>query len=323
MVVVFVEHDGEHTAEESLEAITVSREIAGEEDEALTAAIIGTDGEAIAAQLGEYGVEHVYVLASPELDPYAPEAWAAALDALIDDIDPAAVIGAGIERTQELFSRLGARRNQPMAANCNTVTVGEEYEIVRQRWGGSLLEEARLVGTPKLLTISPHEHAATPAASPATASVERVEPDLSAVDVRVRLDRVESADIEGVPLGEARVVVGGGRGVASADGFDDLETLADLLGGTVGASRAAVNEGWRPHNDQIGLTGAQISPELYIPCGISGAVQHWVGAKGAKHILAINTDPEAAIVQKADWAVIGDLHEVIPAVIEVLEARGA
>jgi electron transfer flavoprotein alpha subunit len=121
-----------------------------------------------------------------------------------------------------------------------------------------------------------------------------------------------------VPLGEARVVVGGGRGVGRAEDFDQLEELADALGGALGASRAAVNEGWRPHDDQIGLTGAKISPDIYIPCGISGAVQHMVGCKGAANILAVNTDPEAAIIQKADYAVIGDLHEVVPALTEAV-----
>jgi electron transfer flavoprotein alpha subunit len=137
----------------------------------------------------------------------------------------------------------------------------------------------------------------------------------------VQLARVEESDTGGVPLGEARVVVGGGRGT---DGdYAALEELTDAVPNTaLGASRAAVNEGWRPHDDQIGQTGAKIAPEIYIPAGISGAVQHMVGCKGAENILAINTDPEAAIIQKADYAVIADLHEVAPAVAEELDARG-
>jgi electron transfer flavoprotein alpha subunit len=116
-----------------------------------------------------------------------------------------------------------------------------------------------------------------------------------------------------VSLAEARVVVGGGRGVGSAEGFKPLEELADLLGGTVGCSRAVTSLGWRPHADQVGQTGTRIAPEIYIACGVSGATQHMVGAKGSKRILAINTDPEAPIVAKATYAIIGDLHEIVPA----------
>ena len=322
MVLVVVEYDEDGVSDECLEAMTLARSVAAEEDEALSAVVMGESGTAVADSLGEYGAENVYVIVADELSPYAPEAWAAAVIELLEAVEPSAVIGAGIERTQEVLARVGARRDQPMAANCNAVTVGEPYEVIRQRWGGSLIEEATLDGAPKLLTVTPHETGATPVQSPVSPDIEEVTPDLSDEEFAVRIERFEEADIEGVPLGEARVVIGGGRGVGSAEDFAQLEELAGLLGGTVGSSRAAVNDGWRPHDDQIGLTGASISPDLYIPCGISGAVQHWVGCKGADHILAINTDEEAAIIQKSDWAVTGDLHEVVPAIVEELRARG-
>jgi electron transfer flavoprotein alpha subunit len=129
------------------------------------------------------------------------------------------------------------------------------------------------------------------------------------------MERVESAR-DRVSLTDARVVVGGGRGVGSTEGFESLDELAALLGGAVGCSRAVTNEGWRPHADQIGQTGARVAPDIYIACGISGAIQHVVGCKGSKSILAINTDPEAPIIAKADYAVIGDLHQIVPAVSE-------
>jgi electron transfer flavoprotein alpha subunit len=126
------------------------------------------------------------------------------------------------------------------------------------------------------------------------------------------MERVETAEGR-VSLASAKVVVGGGRGVGSAEGFQTLEALAALLGGAVGCSRAVTSLGWRPHADQIGQTGTRIAPELYIACGVSGAIQHMVGAKGAKRLLVINTDREAPIVAQADYAIIGDLHQVIPA----------
>lgn len=322
MVLVLVEHDDGTPAEESLEAVTLAREIAGDSGESLHAVVVGASGRDAAESLGEYGVEQVSVVTNEELLPYVPGGWAHALAELVEVAEPDAVVAAGIERSQEVMGRLGAILGEPMAANCTEVTVGDPYQVIRQRWGGSLMEEATVGGEPKLLTVTPHEISVSPAEAPSSPEVDERTVDLDDADLRVGLTRVEEADIEGVPLGEARVVVGGGRGVGSADDFDQLEELADILGGTVGSSRAAVNEGWRPHDDQIGLTGAKISPDIYIPCGISGAVQHWVGAKGADRIIAINTDAEAAIIQKSDWAVVGDLHEVVPAVVEELRARG-
>ena len=125
----------------------------------------------------------------------------------------------------------------------------------------------------------------------------------------------------GITLTTAPVVVGGGRGVGSAEGFASLEELAEEIGGVVGCSRAVTNNGWRPHSDQVGQTGTRIAPEIYIASGISGAIQHWVGAMAAKNILAINTDPEANMVTKAGYAVLGDLHEVIPAITAELRNR--
>lgn len=317
MISTFVEHEAGTPADASFEAITVARELAAETNDSLGAIVIGSVDDDLVERLGEYGVETIYELEHPELHPYTPEGWAAAVDQVIEEQSPAAVIGAGIERSQEILARVGARRSIPFAASCNEITPGEPYEIVRQRWGGSLLEAAALAGDPKLMSITPHERSASPAGESTTPAIESIALDIED-PIRVRIDRVEETDIEGIPLGEARVVVGGGRGVGSGDDFDILEELADELGGTVGSSRAAVNEGWRPHDDQIGLTGAKIAPEIYIACGISGAVQHWVGAKGAEHVMAINTDPEAAIIQKSDWAVIGDLHEVVPAITDSL-----
>jgi electron transfer flavoprotein alpha subunit len=149
-------------------------------------------------------------------------------------------------------------------------------------------------------------------------------PALSEADLRVRVTGRIEPTRGGVSLTEARVVVSGGRGVGSAEGFGILEELAGLLDAAVGCSRVATSLGWRPHADQVGQTGTRVAPELYIACGVSGAIQHLVGCKGAKRILAINTDPEAPMMSRADYAVIGDLRTVIPALIaEIRKARGA
>jgi len=319
MVLAFVEHEAGTVEETALEQFTLVRELAAATDGAVTAAVFGEDADGTADQLGDYGVDTVYHVTHDALNGYAPAAWADSLVQLADEVGTSMIVAAGSDRGGEVLARAGATLNQPMAANCLEVEPGDVYELTRQRWGGSLKEHARLEADTYLLTTAEHELGLAEADAPTDPSVESFTPDLDDAQLAVEVDRFEEADVEGVPLGEARVVLGGGRGVGGPENYDKLEELADLLGGTVGASRAAVNEGWRPHDDQIGLTGNKISPDIYIACGISGAIQHMVGCKGAKNILAVNTDPEAAIMGKAEYAVVGDLHEVVPAVIDEIE----
>jgi electron transfer flavoprotein alpha subunit len=238
--------------------------------------------------------------------PYAPAAWAEAIAA--QDADT--FVAAGSDRGNELLAHVAARLDQPFAAN---VTKLDGDVVTRIRWGGSLLEEARLHGSPRILSVAPHTQPAEP-----LGDVEQLE----AADDGVRvLERVEESS-GGVSLRDAKVVVSGGRGVGSSEAFDIIEELAGLLGGAVGCSRVVTSAGWRPHTDQVGQTGTKISADLYVACGISGATQHIAGAKGAKKILAINSDPEAPIFATADYAVIGDLHEIVPAIsAELRKAR--
>ena len=266
---------------------------------------------AFARGLGEQ-VEAVTV-DSPD---YAPPAWAQAIADLVTERSPGALIGPGTDRGNELLAHVAAALDLPLAANCTSATLGDPATVVRVRWGGSLLEEARVHGSPLLLTVAPHAVAAAPAVD----AVTLVEPALN-TPVYVR-ERVSTATA-GVSLADADVVVSGGRGVGSAEGFAVIEELAELLGGAVGCSRAVTSAGWRPHTDQVGQTGTKISPEIYIACGISGATQHMAGCKGAKKLLAINPDAEASIFASADYGVIGDLHEVVPAIsAEIRKARG-
>jgi electron transfer flavoprotein alpha subunit len=252
---------------------------------------------------------------------FAPGAVAQTLVDLASERGASAIVGPGSERGNEILARVGAKLDQPMAANCTSVTPGSPASVTRVRWGGSLLEEARLDGAPLLLTVAAHVVAAEPIgdleAVPASDSVTALD---GLVAVRERIP----AATGGVSLTDAEVVVSGGRGVGSAEGFSVLEELAELLGGAVGCSRAVTSAGWRPHTDQVGQTGTKISPEIYIACGISGATQHMAGCKGAKKLLAINPDGEASIFSSADYAVIGDLHEVVPAIsAEIRKARSS
>jgi electron transfer flavoprotein alpha subunit len=247
---------------------------------------------------------------------YAPEAWAGSLVEVIDERAPTAVVAPGSDRGNEVLAHVAAILELPMAANCVSATPGDPASVTRTRWGGSLLEEARVHGSPLLLTAAPH----AVAAEPLRVEVTRLS---AGADGAVRVGEHLPASSSGVSLADADVVVSGGRGVGSAEGFAVIEELAALLGGAVGCSRAVTMAGWRPHTDQVGQTGTKISPEIYIACGISGATQHMAGCKGAKKLLAINPDGEASIFASADYGVIGDLHEVVPAISqEIKKARG-
>jgi len=237
---------------------------------------------------------------------YSPDGCASALAAVIEERGPSVVVAPGTDRGNEVLAHVAAMLDLPMAANCTSATAGDPLTLTRVRWGGSLLEEARLHGAPALLTVAPHAVAAD------TTDVDLE--SIPAADGRVRVSEHTQAVSAGISLTDADVVVSGGRGVGSAEGFAVIEELAALLNAAVGCSRAVTSAGWRPHTDQVGQTGTKVSPSLYIACGISGATQHMAGCKGAKKLMAINPDREASIFASADYAVIGDLHEIVPAI---------
>jgi electron transfer flavoprotein alpha subunit len=326
-VLCLVEQDGSGVADASLRALSFARDLASSGG-GLAAVLFG-DATALAGEtpagqaLAGYGVSDAYVVEPGQLAGYAPLAWARVLAGLIGQTGAGAVVAAGTDRGGEVMAHLGALAGAPMAANCvSAVPPGTgTWRIVRQRWAGLLLEDAELEASPALLTVATDAVAAVPAASPAQLSVHPHQPELADGDLAVRA--TESAERSGgISLATARVVVGGGRGVGGPDGFAPLEELAGLLGGVVGVSRVVTSEGWRPHRQQVGQTGTKITPELYLACGISGAIQHIAGCASAKHIIAVNSDAAAPILSHAEYAVIGDLHEVIPALVAAIKARG-
>jgi electron transfer flavoprotein alpha subunit len=308
-VLVFVEHDEGAPDELSLQALAFARGYAG--GAPLAAVMVGPGAEDAAPALGDHGVATVNVA---ELDGgFAPQAWARAVAELAGRLAADAIVAAGSDRGNEILAHAAVMTGGALAANCIAATPGDPAEVTRMRWGGSLLEQARLHGAVKLMTVAPHAVAIEPAPTGAP-DVLAFTPELQEQDLVVRVSERVDTSTGGLSLAESPVVVSGGRGVGSSEGFGPLEELAGLLGGVVGCSRAVTSAGWRPHTDQVGQTGTKISPELYIPCGISGATQHMAGCKGAKKILAINADPEAPILASADYAVVGDLGEIVPAI---------
>jgi electron transfer flavoprotein alpha subunit len=311
---VLIDHERGTVSDEARQAIAFARSLS---DAAVAAVVIGGDVPPVVG-----GVDAVWHVRHGELDDYAPEAWGDALHQLAAEVKASAVVATGTERGNEVLAHVAAIADEPFAANVVEATAGSPWQIRRARWGGSLLEDATLTTQLPILSCALHAFPAESdgaAHADATVVTEFV-PVLGPEAGRTRIvDRVQVA--EGITLTTAPVVVSGGRGVGSEAGFAAIEALAALLGGAVGCSRVVTNQGWRPHADQVGQTGKRVAPELYIACGISGAIQHWVGMQAAKHVLAINTDRDAPMVTKADYAVIGDLHEIVPAIVEELERR--
>jgi electron transfer flavoprotein alpha subunit len=290
----------------------------------VVAVVFGAADSVPVGDLSACGVTGAYAVESPELGGYAPQAWARALAGLAGEISASAVVAAGTDHGHEVMAHLGAITGLPVAANCVSAEAmgAGTFRLVRHRWAGSLLEDAVLEASPALLTVAVDAVAAAQTDAPVTTSVTTYQPEFADGDLAVRAT-TSAERSTGVTLATARVVVGGGRGVGGPDGFGVLEELAGLLGGVLGVSRVVTSEGWRPHKQQVGQTGTRISPELYLACGISGAIQHMAGCLSAKHIVAVNTDPDAPIISHADYAVIGDLNQVIPALVAAVRARQA
>lgn len=327
MLLVLVEHDRGVLAEASLEALTVGRSLAAQLSIPF-AAVAFTDApstiSAVAEACAAFGVAELHIGTHAMMADFGPETWGCALAQVAVATNAAVVLATGTDRGNEVLAQFAARADLPFVANCLEITPGaspaDAWSMVRSRWGGSLLEDASLTASVRVLSIGHHgveAVAANVASKPMIAPHDvALDPALARTVVADRVVRTS-----GLTLSTARVVVGGGRGVGSPEGFAVLEDLAEALNGMVGCSRAVTNNGWRPHTDQVGQTGTRIAPDIYLACGISGAIQHWVGAMASKKILAINTDPEANMVSRADYAVIGDLHTVIPAIAAEVRRR--
>jgi len=320
MTVVMVETLGDEVAEVSREALTFARLLGAP----LRAVVVGGPAAPVADQLGAYGVELAYEVTGDAFSAYAPAAWAAAVEAAVRDAGDAgsAVVAAGTPRGNEVLAHVSCRLGVAMAANVIGVESREPLVVSRQVLGGAAVEQMSLGDSPAVFSVAGHAVEDRPAEAPAAGTVQPLDVAVPADDVAARVVRTEVGDSADTgTLKSAKVVVGAGRGAGSAGGFDDVLELTELLHGSLGVSRVVTSLGWRPHAEQVGQTGSKIAPDLYIPCGISGAIQHWAGCSSAKTILAINTDADAPMVTKAHYAVIGDMHEVVPAINAEIRRR--
>jgi len=321
MILAVLEQTKGALPESSLEALTAARELAKAANDQVEALLVGSQAKSLVSHLK--GCAKALLVEDAKLDTYVPEAYAKIVAETVQKRSPKAIIAAGTDVGNDWMSRVAVRLDLGLATGCTEFKLeGDNLRVMRFNWGGSLLEEAELRSSPKLVTVQPHAIPNKPGdgAEPAT---ETLSVALNEKDFRVQLKQVLASEKKGITLQEAKIVIGGGRGMGAGENFKMLEELAGLLNGAVGGSRVATNNGWRPHSDQIGQTGQIIAPDLYIACGISGAIQHMVGCKASKKILVVNKDSEAPIFQRADYGVVGDALQVIPALIaEVKKAKG-
>jgi electron transfer flavoprotein alpha subunit len=322
-VLVLVEHTDGDVKKVTLELLTLARRL-GEP----SAVLIGSDSapgvyDRAKAALAEHGAAKVYVTQDPEVSSYLTAPTAEVLAQLVEQTSPAAVLLASSTDGKEIAARLAVKTGSGVITDATDVAGEGGSPVAEQQvFGGSTIVRSKVGhGTP-IITVRPNS--TPPEAAPADATREDVTVTLSEAARGARItDRVVEEKGERPELSAAAIVVSGGRGVGSADKFSVIEALADSLGAAVGASRAVTDAGWYPHQHQVGQTGKTVSPQLYVAAGISGAIQHRAGMQTSKTIVAINKDPEAPIFELVDFGVVGDLHQVVPALTDEVTKRKA
>lgn len=296
----------------SFELASTARKLADQLGEEVCAVLLGGPGIAgIAGELGKYGVDKVFVAEDAALEPYTTDAYAAAVAKAVKENDPAILLVGASVQGKDLSSRLVGALATGLATDCTDVKIADGRLLaVRPLYAGKCFAEVVVHAYPQMASLRPNVFPAVE--NPKAGTVATFDPGLDPAGLKTKVLEVQKDASGKVDLTEANIIVSGGRGMKGPENYGILEELAVALGATVGASRAAVDAGWRPQSDQVGQTGKVVSPNLYIACGISGAIQHLAGMSSSKVIVAINKDAEAPIFQKADYGVVDDLFKVVP-----------
>ena len=298
----------------TFEVLSAGRQLAGQLGGSVDVVVLGSGIEGMAADLGQYGAEKILVADDPALADFTTEAYTNALAGIVGQVQPAVILLGATTQGKDLGARLSARLNAALATDAVGLQV-EDGQVVATRpmYGGKVLADVVLSGAPVIVSVRPNTQTISKEAG--AGAVEKVAAEVGELSSKVVGKQFESGKVD---LTEADAVVTGGRGMGGED-YSAVEALAEVLGAAVGASRSAVDEGWRPASDQVGQTGKTVSPNLYVACGVSGAIQHLAGMSSSKVIVAINKDAEAPIITKADYAIVGDLFEVVPALTEEIK----
>ena len=325
---VFVETNEDGTAKNvGIELLTPGKMMAGKQGGALVAVVIGCGVDEAVKAASEHGADKVIVVDGPEYKHYTTDAYAIALCTLVEKYGPTSMLIGATNNGRDLGPRVSCRLHTGLTADCTALDIDEETGNVawtRPAFGGNLMATIICPNhRPQIGTVRPGVFKKGEAGA---ASAEIVKEDLHVPADQIRtqvIELIKEMGGENVDLEGAEIIVSGGRGVGGPEGFDTIKALADVLGATVGASRAAVDAGWIAHAHQVGQTGKTVGPKLYIACGISGAIQHLAGMSGSDVIVAVNKDPDAPIFDVADYGVVGNLFEVLPVLVdEIKKVRG-
>jgi len=308
----------------------VSREVLGEATRLATALggpVVGVCAAASdpgLAALGEAGASEVLLATHEAFRAYEPYGYVRAVAAAVEKLQPNAVLFAASSLGRDLAPRVAARLGVGLAADCTALAV-EEGRLVATRpvYAGKARQRVTFTGTPAIVSLRPKVFAPAPTRNGGGATVTALAADHDPAAARARVREVKATSAGKVDLTEAEIIVSGGRGLKGPEHFDIIEALAASLGATVGASRAVVDAGWRPHGDQVGQTGKTVSPKLYVAVAISGAIQHLAGMSSSRCIVAINKDPEAPIFKVADYGLVGDAFEVVPELTKAIQQLNA
>ncbi len=315
-ILVFAESSGSQLRKAALEAVTVGRRLADELKVEEYVLSIGSGLQNIDAEVGKHGADHLFICEDPSLGLFHPDFYKQIALDVIHKTSPGIFLLPATSTGKDLAPRLAIHLNTGVATECVQIGLENgEFVATRPAYAGKVLLKVRINGSPKIATLRPNVFTARETV-PSDLSVERLA--FSRPETRMAVKEFVAHGAKKMDLTEANVIVSGGRGMAGPENYRILEELADVMGGVVGASRASVDSGWRPHSDQVGQTGRTVSPTLYIACGISGAIQHKVGMVNSKVIVAINKDPEAPIFGFADYGVVGDVFEIVPALTKKL-----
>lgn len=320
-VLVFAEHrEGQsEISRPVLQLITAGKELGGQ----VAALLIATDPAALAEQLVAHGADQVLTVDDGRLGKYATPAYAKVVAAAVEKTGAKVVVGPHTTMTRDLFGRVAARLGAAVRTGCTSGRLEDGKLVVQYPvFTAKAVAEAEMAGDGVKLVTFRNNAFATPEPGAGGGSAEPLAVELTDADFVGQVNEIEQTGGDKVDLASADVVVSGGRSLKESANFNLLKELADLLGGAVGASRAATDGGLAPHSMQVGLTGKTVSPRLYVACGISGAIQHMAGMKGSGTIVAINTDPDAPIFTIADYGVVGDLFQVVPALTAQLKSAG-
>jgi electron transfer flavoprotein alpha subunit len=317
-ILAFAEQREGKFKKSAYEVTQAAQKIAGQLSGELLTLVVGDAVEAIAAELAPYGARRVVVAEDPRLRLYSTTAYAKIVAEVAKREGATMLFFPASQMGKDLAPRVAAKLDGGLIPDCTSLRVeGGEVIAMKPVYAGKAFCEMRATSPVKLFTLRPNVFTASPVDGGGT-KVEKAAVELGESDFRARVTAVKIA--EGRPdVTEASIIVSGGRGMKGPENFHLVEKLADVLGGGVGASRAVVDAGWRPHDEQVGQTGKTVSPSLYIACGISGAVQHLAGMSSSKYIVAVNKDKDAPIFQVADYGIVGDVFEILPALTNELK----